>query len=87
METERAAPQLHQLPHGDGEGCQPGGSGSKQQSRHHLSQLPGTGHTDPGQELVWNRTGGERQSDFDQLGQLNPNGGGGGGWLFKGGFG
>ena len=40
-----------------------------------------------GRELVWNRTGGERQSDFDQLGQLNPNGGGGGVWLFKGGFG
>ena len=82
METERVATQLHQLPHGNGEGCQPGGPGGGQQSRHHLSQLPGTGHTDAGQELVWNRTGGERQSDFDQLGQLNLNGGGGGGLAF-----
>ncbi|SVB20514.1 uncharacterized protein METZ01_LOCUS173368, partial [marine metagenome] len=44
---------------------------------------PGTGHTDAGQELVWNRTGGERQSDFDQLGQLNLNGGGGGAGFLK----
>ena len=67
LNTLRA--KLHQLSHGNPQGCKSSGAGSRQLSRNNLSQLIYL-------ELVSNQSESEMECDFDLLSRLNkPRGG------------